>query len=149
MDPPGRVAWMACAIDSCVPTHSSTESAPTPFVNSLDARDALVSALGHNVSRAKLARQRLPRCVTAHRDDSLGTHLLRREHAEQPDRSIAHYDDRRTRLHVRRIGCEPPGTEYVRHRQKTGDLIRGGELLRRDQRAIRHRHPEERRLRTD
>src|SRR5205823_12638361 len=28
--PPGRVERMACIIGSCVPTHSSTESAPTP-----------------------------------------------------------------------------------------------------------------------
>ena len=34
-DPPGRVARIACIIASCVPTHSRTESAPTPFVSSL------------------------------------------------------------------------------------------------------------------
>ena len=87
--------------------------------------------------------------VTAHRDDPFGAHLFRRQHAEQTNSAITHDDDRRTRLHVRRIGREPPRTEYVRHRQKAGHLIRRGTLLRRDQRAIRQRHTEERRLRPD
>ena len=30
---PGRAHWMACVIDSFVPTHSSTASAPTPLVS--------------------------------------------------------------------------------------------------------------------
>src|SRR4051812_8456787 len=33
--PPGRVAWSACIIDSCVPTASTTEWAPSPSVSSL------------------------------------------------------------------------------------------------------------------
>src|SRR5882762_10991967 len=65
------------------------------FRQIFDTRDAFVSALAHNVSRTKLARQRLPCFVTAHRDDPLGAHLLRGEHAEQTDCAIADNDDRR------------------------------------------------------
>jgi hypothetical protein len=36
------------------------------------------------VGRAELASELLPRLVAAHRDDAIGAHLLRREHAEQP-----------------------------------------------------------------
>ena len=101
------------------------------------------------VGRAELARQLLPRFVATHRDDPVGAHLFRRQHAEQADRAITHDDDRRAWLHVRRIGREPPSAEYVRHRQKTRHSTRGGKLLRRDQRAIRQRHAEERRLRSN
>ena len=62
----------------------------------LDALDAFVAALGHNVGRAKFARQRLPRVVATHRDDPFGTHLFRRQHAEQANSSITHDDDRCT-----------------------------------------------------
>src|SRR5436853_2691072 len=47
----------------------------------LDALDALVAALRHNVGRAKFARELLPRVMAAHRDDAFGTDLLHREHA--------------------------------------------------------------------
>src|SRR5258705_6730222 len=89
------------------------------FRQLFDARDAFVSALAHNVSCAKRARERLPCLVTAHCDDPLGAQLLRGQHAEQPDRAIAHHDARRTRLHVRPIGAEPPRTSKLAHRQTT------------------------------
>ena len=41
----------------------------------LDARNTLVAALGHDVGRAELAGELLPRFVTAHRDDAPGAHL--------------------------------------------------------------------------
>lgn len=55
----------------------------------LDAGYGLVAAFA-DVSVAPNARQRLPRRVAAHRDDSLRAPLLRREHAEQANRAIAH-----------------------------------------------------------
>src|SRR3977135_1203720 len=66
------------------------------FCQLFDMCDAFISALAHNVSRAKLACQRLPCFVTAHRDDPLGAHLLRGQHAEQTDRTIAYDNDRGT-----------------------------------------------------
>src|SRR5205814_161612 len=56
----------------------------------LDALDALVAALRHNVGRTEFARELLPRVVAAHRDDAFGTHLLRREDAEESDGTVAH-----------------------------------------------------------
>lgn len=41
----------------------------------LHASDAVVAALGHDVRRAELAGELLPRRVTAHRDDPFGTEL--------------------------------------------------------------------------
>src|SRR6266436_4988842 len=49
---------------------------------------ALITALGHDVGRAKLTRELLPRIVTAHRDNTLGSHLLGGEHTEEPDRAV-------------------------------------------------------------
>jgi hypothetical protein len=117
------VERIACIIDSCVPTHSSTESAPMPFGHVHDALHALVAALGHDVGRAELAGELLPLLVAAHRDDPLGAHLLRRQHAEQADRAVADDDDRRSRLHVRGVGGEPAGAQHVRRRQQARDQI--------------------------
>ena len=61
----------------------------------LDAGHALVAALGHDVGRAEFAGELLPRLVTAHRDDPLGTHLLGGKHAEQADRAVTDDRDRR------------------------------------------------------
>ena len=65
----------------------------------------------------------LPRLVAAHRDDPLGAHLLRREHAEQTDRAVADDDDRRARLDVGRIGREPAGAHHVGQRQQARDQV--------------------------
>lgn len=58
-----------------------------------DALDPLVPALDHDAGRAELARERLPRRVTAHGDDPLGAPLLRGEHPEETDRAISDDDD--------------------------------------------------------
>jgi hypothetical protein len=51
------VERIACIIDSCVPTHSSVESAPRPFVSSW-MRDALVAALADDERRKEQTRAR-------------------------------------------------------------------------------------------
>src|SRR3954471_17844356 len=73
----------------------------------LDPLDTFVAALGDDVSGAELACKLLARLVTAHRDDPLRAHLLRREHAEESDRAVTHDDDRRAGLDVRGIGRKP------------------------------------------
>ncbi len=60
----------------------------------LDAGDALVTALGHDIGRAKLPGEFLPRLVMAHGDDPFGTHLLRGEHTQQADGAVT--DNRET-----------------------------------------------------
>src|SRR5215216_7750788 len=42
----------------------------------LDALDTSIAALGDDIGRAKLARERLPRLMAAHGDDPLGPHVL-------------------------------------------------------------------------
>ena len=46
------------------------------IVQFLDSRNAFITALGHDIRGAKFACELLPRLMTAHRDDPLGTHLL-------------------------------------------------------------------------
>ena len=83
----------------------------------LDALDALVAALRHNVGRTKFARELLPRVVAAHRDDAFGTHLLRREHAEESHGTVTHDNNRRTgfsRSPHRRQTSRCPSRQTVR-----------------------------------
>jgi hypothetical protein len=101
---------IACIIDSCVPTHSSTESAAGHVHNSLHA---LVAALGHDVCRAERAGELLPLLVAAHGDDPVGTHLLRRQHAQQPHRAVADDYHGGSQLHIRRVGGEPARAQHV------------------------------------
>ena len=54
----------------------------------LDSRHSLVAPRGDHVGRAVLAGESLPRFVPTHRDDALGTHLPRGEHAEQTDGAV-------------------------------------------------------------
>jgi hypothetical protein len=49
---------MACIIDSCVPTHSNTESTPSSVCH--------VAALRHESVATEFAGELLPRRVTAH-----------------------------------------------------------------------------------
>ena len=58
----------------------------------LDRLDGLVAALGDDVGRAELARERLAVGVAAQRDDPLGAEALGGEHAGEADRAVA--DDR-------------------------------------------------------
>src|SRR5207302_185113 len=53
----------------------------------LDARNTFIPSLSDNVGSTKFACELLARRVTAHRDDSLRTHLLRGEHATRLARS--------------------------------------------------------------
>ena len=57
-EPPGRVALMACGIDSwCRRTRARSQ--PDTVRQLLDALDALVAALGDDVGRTEFARQPL------------------------------------------------------------------------------------------
>ena len=106
----------------------------------LDARDAFVAALGHDVGRAELACELLPRLVAAHGDDPLRAHLLGGEHAEQADRAVADDHDRRSRLHIGRVRGEPAGAQNIGGRQQTRNQFIGGTSRRRHQRAVRKRN---------
>ena len=102
-----------------------------------------------DVGRAELARELLPRLVTAHRDDPLRAHLLRREHAEQADRAVADDDDGRARLDVRRVGGEPAGAHHVGQREQARDQVVRRHVGRRDERAVGERDAQAWRLRAD
>ena len=65
--------------------------------------DAFVTALRHDIGGTELAAQVGARLVPAHQDDLLGTELLRGEHRQEADRTVA--DDRDGRA-----GGHLPGT---------------------------------------
>lgn len=112
----------------------------------LDSGHALVAALGHDVGRAELAGELLPRVVAAHGDDPPGAHLPGGEHAEEADRAVADDRDRLAWLHVGRVGGEPAGAQNVRRRQKARDEIIRRHALRGHKRPVRQRHAQHRRL---
>src|SRR5207237_5630389 len=114
-----------------------------------DAFNALVSALGHDIRGAELARELLARFVATHRDDPLRAHLLRGQHTQQSDRAVTDHCDRRTWLYVRGIGGEPPGTHDVRERQQARDQIARRNVRRGHECTVRERDAQPRRLRTD
>ena len=122
-----RVERIACIIDSWSADALQHRVRTDAVGQILDAGDAFVTALGHDVGRAELAGELLPRRVTAHRDDPLGTHLPGREHTEEADRAVTDDRDRPARLHVGRIGGEPAGAHDVGEREQARDeVIRGG-----------------------
>jgi hypothetical protein len=87
--------------------------------------------------------------VPAHRDDSLGAHLLRREHAQQSDRAVTHDDDRRTWLHIRGFCRKPARAHHVGQREQARDQVRLRHVASPDESAVRERHAHARRLRAD
>src|SRR6266496_1651907 len=113
----------------------------------LDASHALVAALGHDVGRAELAGELLPRLVTAHRDDSFGAHLLGGEHTEEADRPVSDDGDRHAGFYIRRLGGEPACAEDVGGRQQARNHVLRGDSGRRHEGAVRERDAQHGRLR--
>ena len=85
--------------------------------------------------------------MTAHRDDSLGSHLLSGQHGEEADRAVTYDRDRHARLHVSRIGGEPAGAQDVGGRQQTRDQVVRRNVRSGHQGAVREGHAQHRRLR--
>src|SRR5436309_8584411 len=116
------MAESTCAADSCVPTHSSTESAPIPLVNSL-IRSTPSSPRSVTISVAPNSRASFCRDTT-HHNDPLGAHLLRREHAQQANRTVTDNRDRLARLHVRRIRGKPSRWHAQQRHLRRADELR-------------------------
>ena len=65
---------------------------PSPSVSSLDLLDSGLTTLFDDMRGPEFAGEILPVGVSAHRDDRLGTHLLRGEDGHEADGTVA--DDR-------------------------------------------------------
>src|SRR6266849_10707768 len=89
----------------------------------LDTCYALLTALGHDVGRAELAGEFLPRLMTAHRDDPFCPHPPGGEHSEETDRAVTDDRDRRAWLHVRCVGGKPTGAHDIGKRQQARDQV--------------------------
>jgi hypothetical protein len=116
---------MACFIDSCVPTHSSTEISSDSLRHVFDLRSAFVTTFGYNVGRTKLSREFLPRFVAAHRDDALSTHLACGEHSERTDSAVADHRNCPARVYARCVRGEPTGTQDIGSRYQARDQFFG------------------------
>src|SRR6266576_5555540 len=73
----------------------------------LDAGQTFITALCHDVGRAKFQSEHLAFFVPAHGDDPFRAHLPRGEHGQQTYGSVAYDSNRHAWLHVRRVGGEP------------------------------------------
>src|SRR5207244_4819399 len=107
----------ACCIDSWVPTHSSTASAPMPSVNSLmrstpSSPRSVTMSVAPN-SRASFCRDSW-RLMATHGDDPRSTLLLRGQYPQKADGAVTDDHDRRVRFDVGRVGGEPAGAHDVR-----------------------------------
>jgi hypothetical protein len=114
-----------------------------PVGQVLDARHPLGAALDDDVGGAELPGQLLPRLVAAHRDDPLGTELLRREDAEQADGTVADHPDGPARAGVRCDGGEPAGAQHIGGREQAGDQVVGGQAGGGDEGSVGQRDAEE------
>ena len=117
---------MACIIDFLGANALQHRISADSLGQLLDPGNALVTALGHDVGCAELAGELLPRLMTAHRDDALGTHLLGGKHTEEADRTVTDDGNRAAGLHVGGFGGEPAGAHDIGERQQIRDqVIRG------------------------
>src|SRR6266536_6319236 len=134
-------------MDSWVPTHSSTASAPIPFVSTLiwatpSSPRSVTMSVAPN-SRANFCRD-LWRLIAMTRPAPF---LLRREHTQEADRPVTDDRDRHARLNVGRVCSEPASAHHVGECQEARDQVvrrkrRGGH-----QGAVRKRDTQQRRLR--
>src|SRR2546425_174340 len=83
----------------------------------------LITALRHDVSRAKLAGELLPRIATAHRDDPSCSHLTGGEHTKESHRAVTNDDDRVARLHIGCVRREPTGAHNIGEREETRNHV--------------------------
>src|SRR6266550_626985 len=113
----------------------------------LDAGHPLVTALGHDVSRAKLTGDFLPCRVTAHYNNPLPAHLLRREHSKEADCAITDDDDRLARLDIGGDGGKPASAENIGCCQQARDQVVRRNARRGHERPFLQRHAYHRRLR--
>jgi hypothetical protein len=83
----------------------------------------VLAALGHDVGRAELAGQLLPRLVAAHRDDPLRTHLLGQQ-LQQADRppslTIATVMPGST---LAASAANQPGAKHIRDRHQARNKV--------------------------
>src|SRR5258708_39578597 len=106
-----------------------------------NASNTPITSLRHDVRRAKLTGDLLPRFMTTHCDDPLCTHLLCGEHSQETDRPVTDYHHGGALLYIRRIGREPARAHDI------GDRLEArNQVCRRDVRGghegpFRERYP--------
>src|SRR5437588_12130061 len=120
-----------------------------PVGQILDPRCALVAAFLDDVGGAELERHLLPRLVAAHDHDSLCAEPASREHAEEPDGSVADDRDALSRCDLSRDRSEPAGSQDVRGGEQTRYEVVGRDAGGGDERAVSERDAREFCLRSD
>src|SRR5260370_12593305 len=99
----------------------------------LDAGHTFITALRHDLCRAKLQSELLSFFVPAHGDDPFRAHLPGREHGQQTYGSVAHDNNRHAWLYLRRIGAAPTPTQNISGTEKVRN-----HLLRRNSGSNHH-----------
>src|SRR5437763_2628982 len=120
-----------------------------PVGQILDPRCALVAAFFDDVGGAELERHLLARLVSAHDHDSLCAEPISREHAEEPDGSVADDCDALSRCDLSRDGSEPAGSQDVRGGEETRYEILGRDVRSGDKGAVSERDSRQLCLRPD
>ena len=119
----GRVARMACIIDSCVPTASMTLCAPSPPVSSLifatpsSPRSSTMSVAPNSRASAWRSAWRLIAMIRS------APSCLAASTPSRPDRAVADDRDRLAGPGLGGDGGEPAGAEHVGGGQQRGDQV--------------------------
>src|SRR5260221_14740764 len=90
--------------------HRMSADAASHFHNASNTR---ITSLSHDVRRAKLTGDLLPRFMTTHCDDPLRTHLLCGEDSQKTDRAVTDYHHGGALLYIRGIGREPASAHDI------------------------------------
>src|SRR5438067_2133180 len=120
-----------------------------PVGQILDPRCALVAAFLDDVGGAELERHLLPRLVAAHDHESLCAEPTSREHAEEPDGSVADDCDALSRCDLRRDRSEPAGSQDVGGGEETRYEVVGRDVGGGDEGAVSERDSRQLGLRPD
>src|SRR5713101_1694527 len=112
----------------------------------LDAGHTFITALRHDLCRAKLQSELLAFFVPTHGDDPFRVHLPRGEHGQQTYGSVAHDNNRHAWLYLRRVGGEPTRTQDIGGSEKVRNHLLCRNFGSRHESAVRKRNAQQRSL---
>src|SRR6266852_2624784 len=128
----------ADALQNCV--------CPETLRQILDADHTFITALRHDVCRAKLQSELLSFFVPAHGDDPFRAHLPGGEHGQQTYGSVADDSNRHAWPYVSCVGGKPPRPQNIRGSEKVRNHLLRRNSGSRHESAVRKRNSQQRSL---